>query len=123
MKKWIIYGVLLCSVAFNVIFITKACQYRRNFPQARPPKIEPQKWDSFRKFMDCKREDMRHSWRKSNNSKDKIINKILEGNLSSAELKVLEDSLIKITVDRERKFIGYLIEYKTQGKGKKRSKK
>ncbi len=123
MKKWIIYGVLLCSLAFNIIFITRACENRKKFPPMGPPKMKKHKRESLRNFLDGKKNNLRKVMRESNSSKDRLICKFLEEDISKEDMDMLKDSLIKITVDREEKFIEYLIEYKTQEKGKKRSEK
>ncbi len=123
MKKWIIYGLLICSLAFNLIFITKACQYRKKFPPMCPPRMKPHKRESLRIFLDSKKNCLRKEMRESNKSKDRLICKFLEDELSQDELNMLKDSLIKITIDRENKFLEHLIEYKTKEKEKIRSEK
>ncbi len=122
MKKWIIYGVLICSIVFNLIFITKACQQRKKFPPLNHHRMKPHKKESLRKFFKSKKNSLRQDVRKSNDCKDRLICRFLEEDLSQEDLLLLRDSLISITIERENKFIDCLIEYKTQEKEKEKEK-
>ena len=121
MKKWIIYGVLLCSIIFNVIFITRACQFKKRFPPIRHHNMKPHQKESLRIFFKSKRKPLRKEMRKADICKDKLMCRLLKDDLDIEELELLRDSLINVTVKRENKFIDYLIEYKNEEK--ERSKK
>ncbi len=118
MKKWLIYGLLVCSLIFNAIFIIGAYRCRARIPMEPPPRMKPPKMDAMRDFFELNKTELVNDMQEYKKIRGRIADKMFDKNTEIEDMILLGDSLIEITVKREKKFVRCLINYQNNKKRK-----
>ncbi len=116
MKKWLIYGLLVCSLIFNAIFIIGAYKCRGRMPMQPPHRMKPPKKDVMREFFEQNREELLRDMKEYRKIREQLADRMFDNNTKIEEMIILGDSLIKITVKREKNFVRCLIDYQNKKK-------